>query len=100
MDNDVVHILTGFRNRAASISQAIFKDFRSSVKRLDRQTDENVFQRLQARYLQELDKQLHQIAEKTVKEYSPYSTATNLHHELAGQISYLLAEFLHKAKSM
>jgi len=78
----------------------IYDDFRRDAKSLDRQTDENVFQKLQGRYMKELEKQLHRAAEGLVEEHTGDRDIGTLQHELARQISYLLSEFLVKAKSM
>ena len=100
MEGEIAVIITRFRNESSRISQRIFDDFATSVSGLNRQTDENVFQQQQARYLQELENQLHQFASKTVEENRGHNAVALLQHELPIQVSYILAEFLVKAKSM
>ncbi|HET6994266.1 MAG TPA: hypothetical protein VFI06_04740 [Chitinophagaceae bacterium] len=99
MENDITRIITGFRNSSSRIFEMIYNDFKRNVKNVNRKTDENVFQQMQARYINELENQLRQLAEKTVAGYNEPRESKILQHELASQISYLLSEFQQKAKS-
>jgi hypothetical protein len=100
MEKDFGNIISKFRDLSSKMSEMIYDDFKRKVKKLDRQKDENVFQLLQARYINELDKQLQQAAEKMVQENNKYSNLKLLRNELANQSSYILSEFLQKARSM
>ena len=100
MEKEIALVVTNFRNVASKIYEMIFNDFRRSIAKLDRQTDENVFQQLQARYVNELEKHLDQEAKKIVEENSGHAAASTMHRELAAHISYLISSFLLKAKSM
>jgi len=99
MENDIGLIITEYRDLSSKISEMIYDDFKRKVKRLNRRTDENVYQLLQARYINELEKQLHQEVEKMVEKNNKNVNLTSLRHELATQASYILSEFLLKAKS-
>ena len=100
MEKDFGNIISKFRDLSSKISEMIFDDLKRKVKKLDRQKDENVFQLLQARYINELEKQLQQEAEKMVQENNKYSNLKLLRNELTNQASYILSEFLQKARSM
>ena len=100
MEKETTRIITSFRNSSSRIFEMIYDDFKRSVKKLDRLRDENVFQRMQARYIKELEQQLRWAAEKTVEECNEKSEVKIVRHDLTSQVSYLLSEFLLKAKSM
>lgn len=100
MENDINRAVSAFRNLSSRVSEMIYLDFRSSVKKLDRQTDENVFQKLQARYIAELENQLNQAAGKLISEFRGNSLVNTLQYELSNRVAYLLSEFLLKAKSL
>jgi hypothetical protein len=100
MENDMGVIISRYRDLSSRISEMIYADFKKSVERLDRQRDENVFQLSQARYIQELEKQLHNEVEKMVEKHKSNANLNLLRHELGSQASYILAEFLQKAKAM
>jgi len=100
MENDIGMLISKYRDLSSKISEMIYDDFKKNVERLDRQTDENVFQLLQARYINELEKQLHQEVEKIVAKNNTNINVTLLRYELGNQASYILSEYLQKAKSM
>lgn len=100
MEKDITLIISDFRNLSSKIYEMVYDDFRQKVKNLDRQRDENVFQQLQARYVNALKKQLEQEAEKVIQEHNRHHAVRTLQRELTGQIAYLLPEFILKVKSM
>lgn len=100
MEKDINIIKSNFRNSSTRISHLIYEDFIRSVKKLDRQRDENVFRQLQSRYRSELEKQLNAAAEKVIGEYGGHNDMRTLQRELTNQISYNVSEFLLKIKSM
>ena len=100
MENDIGMLISKYRDLSSKISEMIYYDFKRNVERLDRHTDENVFQLLQARYIHELEKQLHHEVEKMVEKSKTNVNVKLLRHELGNQASYILSEFLQKAKSM
>ena len=100
MENGVTLIITGFRNLSSKVYEVICDDFARSVNKLDRQTDENVFQQLGARYAKELERDLEQEAEKILTTHKSHEAIGTLERELAGQIAYLVSAFLLKVNSM
>lgn len=100
MEKDITRVITNFRNASASIFEMMFTDFQNGTKNLDRQKDDNVFQRLQARYISQLEKQLLGEADNAMKGHYQNRELKILQHELATRVSYLLSEFSVKARSM
>jgi len=100
MENEIGVVISKYRDLSAKISEKIYDEFKRKIESLDRRRDENVFQLVQARYINELEKQLHQEVEKMVEKYKTNVNVTLLRHELGNQASYILSEFLQKAKSM
>ena len=100
MENDIGAIISKYRYLSSKISEMVYDDFKRNVEKLSRRTDENVFQLLQGRYMNELEKKLHQEAEIMVDKNNKNVNVTLLRHELGNQVSYILSEFLQKAKSM
>ena len=100
MENDIAIVISRYRDLSSKISERIYDEFKRKIESLDRRRDENVFQLVQARYINELEKQLHHEVEKMVEKYKTNTNVTLLRHELGNQASYILSEFLQKAKSM
>jgi hypothetical protein len=100
METDVDIVVARFRNSSSRIFQFLYEDFKRNIRKLDRQGDENVFQKLQSRYLSELQKQLTIEAEKMIGQYNGIRDINLLRRELASQISYNISEFLVKIRSM
>jgi len=100
MGKDIVLIITEFRNVTSLIYEMVFAGFRESVKNLDRQEDENVYQQLQSKYRSKLKMLLEHEAEKILEEHRAQGDLRMLQRELNGHVSYLLTAFLLKAKSM
>lgn len=100
MEKDIEIIVSQFRKEASGLFPAITEDFVRHAKRLNRRWDENVFQQMQGRYLQELKKQLAQSAEKAISQYKSNANTNVLRHELTRQIEHYVSEFILKTKSM
>jgi hypothetical protein len=97
---DFTQIATDFRNISSRIYEFIFAEFRRSVKQLDRQLDENVFQQVQAKHIGKLKQMLEQETARTLESHGRHRAAQALQQEMTGQIAYLLSAFLLKARSM
>lgn len=100
MEKDIEIVVSQFRSEASGLFQAIAEDFVRHAKRLNRQWDENVFQQMQGRYMQELKKQLTHIAEKLISQYKGALNTNMLRHELTQQIDYYISAFVIKIRSM
>ncbi len=100
MERDIEMVVSRFRDEASNLFMAISADFERNAQKLNRLQDENVFQQMQGRYVQELKKQLAEAAEKTIGQYSGKVSENALRRELSDQIAYYVAEFLLKARSM
>jgi len=100
MEKDLTLAISSFRDLSSKIYEKVFTDFKKGVNDIDRQTDENVFQQLQARYIRELEKYLDKEAKRIIEAYTDQSSIKKLQRELSGHISYLVTAFFIKAKSM
>ena len=100
MERDIEIIVSHFRNEASSLFLAIVEDFERHAEKLNRQRDENVFQQMQSRFVQELKKQLSYIAEKVIGQYKGNTGINTLRRELTAQIEYYISELLLKIRSM
>ena len=69
MENDIAIVISRYRDLSSKISERIYDEFKRKIESLDRRRDENVFQLVQARYINELEKQLHHEVEKMVEKY-------------------------------
>ncbi|MFT4093164.1 MAG: hypothetical protein QM640_05955 [Niabella sp.] len=99
MENDPIFIITGFRKTANELFDGLCHDFIDQAKKLDRQTDENVFQQLRSRYEGQLQQQLNREAMGLLQEYKR-DDILSLHQSLTGYISYCLSAFRIKAGSL
>jgi hypothetical protein len=100
MERDIEIIVSHFRNEASSLFLAIVEDLERHAEKLNRQRDENVFQQMQSRFVQELKKQLAYIAEKVIGQYKGNADINILRRELTAQIEYYISELLLKIRSM
>lgn len=100
MEKDIEIIVSQFRNEASGIFLMVAEDFERHAKRLNRRWDENVFQQLQSRYVQELKKQLSESAEKIINQYKVSRNLNILKQEFTRQIAYHTSELLLKIRSM
>ena len=100
MERDIEIIVSQFRNEAANLFLAIVEDFERHAERLNRQRDENVFQQMQSRFVQELKQQLSYIAEKVIGQYKGNTGINTLSREMSAQTEYYISELLLKIRSM
>jgi hypothetical protein len=95
MVQDIKNMTVEFDNSAAKIYSGIFEQFLSSVKKIKRKTNENVFRMQIAKFSHELRGQLEQEAKRISENYSG-KLQEQLEISLTKKINYYLQEFLHK----
>lgn len=95
-DSDIIK--SRFRNEASSLFAYIFQHFQQSVRKLDRQRDENVFRQLAGTHAGQLKSQLDGIAKKLMSQYK--GSIDRLNRDLSKEIDYYLSEFNIKIMSM
>ncbi|MCD2422094.1 hypothetical protein LQ567_04925 [Niabella pedocola] len=78
--------------------EELYHNFKEQTARLDRQTDENVFQQLRGRYERQLQQQLSGEAKELMYAYKR-NDILHLQHLLTESIAYYLSEFRTKAGS-
>lgn len=100
MERDIEVIVSQFRNDASRMFAAIAESFKHQTKQLNRQKDENAFQQLQSRYINELKKELGYTAEKIISRYNGSTNLDTVRFELTRQIEYYLNELLSKIRSL
>ncbi|MGN6493159.1 MAG: hypothetical protein ACTHLE_14260 [Agriterribacter sp.] len=100
MNSDIDAVKARFRDEASVIYLRIMKTFEFNTQKLDRQKDENVFQRLTSRYADELKRELSQIAEQLIYQCGDGTKRNLLQQDFARQISYHISQWLLKVRSM
>jgi hypothetical protein len=88
-----------FQNRATTVFFALYNEFRHSTALIDRQGDENVFQKLQNRYVSQLALQLHDIALEVLEKADHSHDRQKLQYAFTHSIEEYTNEFLQKIKS-
>jgi hypothetical protein len=88
-----------FHNRARSEFFPLYQEFRQSVKLLDRQRDENVYQQLQMRFANQLQHRLQNIAMELLL-HTEHTCRNQLNPLLANAIDGYVQEFMQKARSL
>ncbi|WP_346239561.1 hypothetical protein ABDK00_009375 [Niabella insulamsoli] len=99
MKQDPVLIVDSFRKTAFHFFEEICHNFKEQARKIDRQTDENVFQQLCGRYEQQLQQRLRQKAIDVMRPYNR-SDILQLQKSLTEQISYYLLEFKRKVGNL
>ena len=99
MKEDAEEIVMEFNNVAASIFASFFEQFSNSARKLDRGTDENVFQMQIAKYVSMIRSRLEQQAQKYFTNYSG-TKLKELQSAISARIAYYLQEFRSKCYSL
>jgi hypothetical protein len=99
MSEEITQCSIVFHERAQSAFFSIYGEFKQAIASIDRQGDENVFQRLQNRYASQLQLQLHNIALEILGQVDT-AQRNKLSFSLSQSIEEYIREFLQKAKSL
>lgn len=100
MKQDVEQACITFHQRAREIFFDLYRHFQSSVAPIDRQGDENVFQRSHGRYVAQLRQQLQGLAMDILNEADAGTDRGRLNHSLASFIDDYVQEFIQKVRSL
>lgn len=100
MSNRVDEYGVLFHSRARTVFFSLCQDFKFSIASLDRQRDENVFQRVQANHVAALRRRLQEVALEVVAQLATDQSRDRFHHFLALAIDEYINEFVQKAKSL
>lgn len=95
MEQDPELVITGFQKTAVNLFEELYHHFKKQARKLDRQTDENVFQQLRGRYERQLQYQLDQEAKDLMRTYKR-GDVLQLQKSLTEHIGYFLVEFKRK----
>ena len=89
-----------FHDRARNVFFSLYAEFRHSIASVDRQGSEDVFQQLQNRYINQLQRRLNDIALELLQQAAPTGNRTRLNQVLSPSIEEYIKEFKLKAKSL
>lgn len=92
---DIKNMTVEFDNSAAKIYSQLFEQYLSSVSKVKRKTNENVFRMQIAKFSLDLRGQLEQEAKRISANYSG-NLQEQLEITLTKKINYYLQEFQHK----
>lgn len=92
MNENAEKTVIEFSNTAAKICSNLFKQFLSSSQKLNRKTDENVFQMQVAKYFEVLKSDLEQEAKRSFANYCGLKPR-ELQISISAKINYYLQQF-------
>ena len=99
MKEDTDKTIVEFNNEAARLYGHVFDQFENSVRNIDRNNEENVFQMRVSKFSLELKKQLEQHVKK-ILESSDSKMNEQLQAALSVKVSYYLRQFMQKCSAM
>lgn len=98
MNKEYEQLSIEFTSKAQKLFVFTYDKFRETTKKLDRQTDENVFQLQLAKFSATLKVQLEQIAYEILQSNKTLKDIKQANQVLKDKISVYLVEFRQKAK--
>lgn len=98
MDEGFEQLLNDFTVQAQKLFISHYEKFRLTVKKLDRQKDENVFRLQVEKFMITLKLQLENIAEELLTRRKGIKNIDNCNNQLRGNINIYLKEFRQKAQ--
>lgn len=98
MNRDSEQLSVDFTAKAQKLFTYTYQKFSFSIKNLDRQKDENVFQLQLGKYLNTLRSQLESIAKESVMKNKNLKNQANWSNLLGDKIDIYLKEFRQKAR--
>jgi len=100
MNKDCERANVSFHNRAGTVLNELFREFKSAITGIDRQRDENVFQQQVGKYTSQLKHNLDVIAGEMLNRPAPGINRQEWNHTLSSFIDQYIQEFRQKAKSL
>ncbi|HET9747559.1 MAG TPA: hypothetical protein VFP97_17705 [Chitinophagaceae bacterium] len=98
MDREFEQLSVNFNTKAQKVFTSIYEKFRLSVKKLDRQKDENVFQLQMGKYLNTLKSELEGVAYELLTSHKSIRNTDLCNKVLKDYINIYLQEFRQKAR--
>jgi len=99
MNEDAEKTVVEFTDTAAKIYSIVFEQFLSSVRKLNRRRDENVFQLQVAKYSEAFKSDLEREAKKSLANYSGMKPR-ELRLSISEKIRYCLQQFQGKCNAL
>ncbi|MGJ7032324.1 hypothetical protein [Niabella hirudinis] len=99
MEQESVLIIKAFQKTTFRLFEDHYRNFKEQAGKLDRQTDENVFQQLRGRYERQLQYQLGLEAKDLMRAYKR-NDILQLQQSLTEHIAYCLVEFKRRASAL
>lgn len=100
MSRDFEEYALSFHARARKTFFSLFAEFKIAVTAIDRQGKENVFQRVQLKYLRELKNRLEGIALEILASCKYIHERDDMNRQLSGYIDAYSNEFLQKMRAL
>jgi hypothetical protein len=100
MENKIEQYNILFHRKAKAVFFSVYEEFKHTTASLDRQRDENVFQRMQAQYSARLKRQLGEVALETLEQLSLGLSRDGFNRILTSFIEEYTTEFVQKARSL
>jgi hypothetical protein len=98
MHGSINSILVSFNDDASLIYSELFEEFKRSVKKIDRKTDDNVFRLQAAKYFDQLKRKLEREAKRKIEAHPQLQD--ELFIALTERINFFLQEFDHRYKNL
>lgn len=89
-----------FNDRARCVFFSLYQEFESHIIALNREKDENVFQKLQSRYVEKLKQELGWIAREIAEKYRALNDINQVHQSLIALSENFQHEFVQKIRSL
>jgi hypothetical protein len=99
MHNDTDHITIEFHNQAKGVFFNLINEFQSSVKNINRKTEEYLFQQSKEKFVHTLKQQLEIIASKILKENNDHENINEINKTLQRFINNYLHQFVQKVRA-
>ncbi len=100
MEKDSDQLNVEFNESAIKAFFSLYSDFKTSVRTLDRQKDDNVFQQVQGTYANRLKQQLESIATDLIDKNRSLKDINHVKKTLTDSIGAYVNEFIQKSRSL
>ena len=98
MDRDFEQLSVDFESKAQNLFMSTYEKFSLSVKKIDRQKDENVFQLQLGKYVATLRSQLENVAYELLMKNKRIKNSDRVNRVLKNNINVYLIELRQKAR--
>jgi len=98
--DELAPVINEFNTKASPIFLSHYKEFLTTVEKLEREKDDNVFQLQQAKYVQTLKNQLEYLAQSILNKHQSMRGVNLLNKKITEEITQYLNEFRQKSRSL